>query len=540
MHWAYEFSGNFYWPGWLKEPKTVVTHGPTLGPTHHSGPRYRPLQGKDPMTDSRAASIDSSHFRQVFIGGEWVEPSTKQLIDVVSPITEEVVFQVAEAVEADVDDAVAAARQAFDDGPWPRMTPQERGVVLAELAKQLRTRAEDISVAWVESSGVVFNFAQIYPEYSISNVDRAVGQSTTFEFIEKHPSSSGAAMLIREPVGVVAAVAPWNAPLATMLSKISPALLAGCTVVMKPAPQTPIETYILAESAAAAGIPPGVLNLVTAEREASDHLIRHSDVDKVSFTGSLATGRHIASVVGDRIGRVTLELGGKSAAIILDDFDLEQAAASLVPGLCMLTGQNCAALTRVIVSRDRHDELVGHLVKAMEAVTIGDPYDPDIKLGPITMKQQLEKVEAYVAKGIEEGAKLMTGGKRPTQCPTGYYFEMTLFANVDNSMTIAQEEIFGPVLCVIPCDDEDDAIRIANDSIFGLAGAVYTNDADAAYRIARQLRTGTVGQSAPSASFAVAFGGFKQSGLGREGGTEGLMAYLEPKTVLLKGEPQGV
>lgn len=492
------------------------------------------------MTESRAATLDATHFRHLFINGEWATPATDRVLDVISPATEEVVFQVAEAVEADVDRAVAAAREAFDTGPWPRLTPAERAETLIKFAKALRDRAEDFGIAWIESTGVIARMAKMSPEYAIGNVDRAVGQATSFDFIEKHPSASGAALLVREPVGVVAAIAPWNAPLATMLTKIAPALVAGCTVVMKPAPQTPIEAYIVAECAEEAGFPPGVINLLTAERDASDHLVRHPGVDKVSFTGSLATGRRIASVCGDRIGRVTLELGGKSAAIVLDDYDLEEAATSLAGGICVLSGQNCAALTRVIVSRDRHDELVKHLVKNMEAVTVGDPYDPDVKLGPLTMKQQLEKVEAYVAKGIEDGATLATGGKRPESCPTGFYFEPTVFANVDNSMTIAQEEIFGPVLCVIPCDDEEDAIRIANDSVYGLAGAVYTNDADAAYRIARQLRTGTVGQSAPSASFAVAFGGFKQSGLGREGGTEGLMAYLEPKTVLLKGEPQGL
>ncbi len=490
------------------------------------------------MTDSRAQTIDSSHFGQLYIGGAWVEPSTSQMINVISPITDQVVFQVAEALEADIDQAVAAARDAFDNGPWAQMTPQERGDILAQFATELRTRSKDFSTAWIESAGVIASMASSYPEYSISNVDRAVAQASTFEFIEKHESASGAAFLVREPVGVVAAVAPWNAPLATMLSKISPALLAGCTVVMKPAPQTPIETYILAECAHAAGFPAGVLNLVTAERDAADHLIRHPQIDKVSFTGSLATGRHIASVCGERIGRVTLELGGKSAAIVLDDYDLKAAATSLVSGICMLSGQNCAALTRVIVSRERHDELVQHLASAMDAVTVGDPYDPNTQLGAITMKPQLEKIEAYVATGVEQGATLVTGGKRPAHLSSGLYYEPTLFANVDNSMTIAQEEIFGPVLCVIPCDDEDHAIAISNDSMFGLAGAVYTNDSDAVYRIARQLRTGTVGQSAPSASFAVGFGGFKQSGIGREGGTDGLRAYLEAKTVLLQGEPQ--
>lgn len=491
-------------------------------------------------TESRANTIDSSNFRKLYIGGAWVAPSTDSLLDVVSPVTEEIVFQVAEANIADVDRAVAAAHEAFESGPWPRMTPVERAKTLEAFAKALRSRAENFAAAWTESTGVINSMASMSPNYSIGAIDRSVEQASSFPFIEKHPSKNGANMLIHEPVGVVAAIAPWNAPLATMLTKIGPALVAGCTVVMKPAPQTPIEAYIIAECADAVGFPPGVVNLITAERDASDHLVRHPHVDKVSFTGSLTTGQRIASVCGERIARVTLELGGKSAAIVLDDYDLEKAAKSLAGAISMLSGQNCAALTRVIVSRDRHDELVKHLVTAMQAITIGDPYDPEVKLGPITMKSQLEKIEGYIATGIAEGATLATGGKRPAHLERGYYFEPTVFANVDNSMAIAQEEIFGPVLCVIPCDDEDDAIRIANDSPFGLAGAVYTNDNTAAYRLARQLRTGTVGQSAPSASFAIAFGGFKQSGLGREGGTKGLLPYLEPKTVMLLGEPDGL
>ncbi len=491
-------------------------------------------------TASRANSIDSSNFRKLYIGGAWIAPSTERLVDVVSPVTEEVVFQVAEADIADVDRTVAAAHVAFESGPWPRMTPVERAKTLEAFAKELRSRAADFAIAWTESTGVITSMANMSPEYSIGAVDRSIEQASSFPFIEEHPSKNGANMLIHEPVGVVAAIAPWNAPLATMLTKIGPALVAGCTVIMKPAPQTPIEAYIIAECADAAGFPPGVVNLITAERDASDHLVRHPQVDKVSFTGSLTTGQRIASVCGDRIARVTLELGGKSAAIVLDDYDLEKAAKSLAGAISILSGQNCAALTRVIVSRSRHDELVKHLVTACEAITIGDPYDPEIRLGPITMKSQLEKIEGYIAKGISEGATLATGGKRPTHLEHGYYFEPTVFANVDNSMTIAQEEIFGPVLCVIPCDDEDEAIRIANDSPFGLAGAVYTDDNTAAYRIARQLRTGTVGQSAPAASFAIAFGGFKQSGLGREGGTKGLLPYLEPKTVMLSGKPDQI
>lgn len=485
---------------------------------------------------SRAHTINRSNFRKLYIDGKWVNPSTSRLLDVVSPFTEKTVFQVAEAGIKDVESAVDAAHQAFESGPWPRMTPLERAKILKTFAKILRSRSEDFATSWIETTGVITSMAVQSLEYSVSAIDRSIEQAGSFPFIEKHPPENGGNMLVHEPVGVVAAIAPWNAPLASMMTKIGPALVAGCTVIMKPAPQTPIEAYLIAECADEAGFPEGVLNLVVADRDASDHLVRHNHVDKVSFTGSVATGKRIAAVCADRIARVTLELGGKSAAIVLDDYDLKTVAESLAEALTVLNGQNCAALTRAIISRDRHDEFVGHLVTAVEAITIGNPYDPETQIGPITMKSQLEKVEDYIAKGIAEGATLAAGGKRPAHLKLGYYIEPTVFANVDNNMTIAQEEIFGPVLCVIPCDSEEDAIRIANDSPFGLGGAVYTNDTAKAYQVARQIRTGTVGQNGMKASFAISFGGFKQSGLGREGGVKGLLPYLEPKTVMLDGE----
>ncbi len=492
------------------------------------------------QSKSRAHTIDSSNFRKLYIGGEWVTPSTDRILDVVSPFTEEVVFQVAEAEIADVDAAVTAAHQAFESGPWPRMTPLERAKVLEAFARDLRSRSADFATSWTESTGVITSMSDNSLEYAVSAVDRSIEQAGSFPFIEKHPPENGGNMLVHEPVGVVAAIAPWNAPLASMLTKVGPALVAGCTIIVKPAPQTPIEAYMIAECAHASGFPPGVINLVTAERDASDHLVRHANVDKVSFTGSVATGQRIASVCADRIARVTLELGGKSAAIVLDDYDLKTAAHDLAGGITVLSGQNCAALTRIIVSRGRHDEFVEHLVAAMEKISIGDPYDPETQLGPITMKSQLERIESYIAKGVEEGATLATGGKRPSHLTRGFYIEPTVFANVDNNMTIAQEEIFGPVLCVIPCSDEADAICIANDSPYGLNGSVYTNDNHKAYKIARQLRSGTVGHNGTKASFAIAFGGFGQSGLGREGGLKGLLPYLEPKTIMLDEQPEEI
>lgn len=487
-------------------------------------------------TKSRVQMINLANLHKFYIGGKWIGPSTARLLDVVSPFTEETICQVAEASIEDVDRAVDAAHQAFENGPWPRMTPLERAKILESFAKILRSRSNDFATTWIETTGVIKSMAIQSLEYSVTAIDRSIEQAASFPFIEKHPPENGGNMLVHEPVGVVAAIAPWNAPLASMMTKIGPALVAGCTVIMKPAPQTPLEAYLIAECADEAGFPEGVLNLVVADRNASDHLVRHNHIDKVSFTGSVATGKRIASVCADRIARVTLELGGKSAAIVLDDYDLKIAAENLAEAITVLNGQNCAALTRVIISRDRHDEFVEHLVTAVEAITIGDPYDPETQIGPITMKSQLEKIEGYIAQGIAEGAILAVGGKRPAHLKRGYYIEPTVFANVDNDMTIAQEEIFGPVLCVIPCDSEEDAIRIANDSPFGLGGAVYTNDTAKAYQVARQIKTGTVGQNGMKASFAISFGGFKQSGVGREGGLKGLLPYLEPKTVMLDGK----
>lgn len=486
------------------------------------------------MTDiNDAAKIDVSNFNKFYIGGEWVEPSSKDVIDVVSPNTEQVVFRVAEAKTEDVDRAVAAARQAFDVGPWSSFSPEERAKYLRDLATELRKRIPELAIAFTEQVGALVSKAEMMSKNAINTLDRHAEMISDFKFAEQRPTAVGAGYLIREPVGVVAAITPWNVPLITMLNKIAPALAAGCTVIMKPAPETPIEAYIIAECADAVGFPAGVINLLTAGRDVSDYLVRQSRVDKVSFTGSLAAGQRIASVCGERIGRVTLELGGKSAAIILDDYDLDAAAASLAPALCYMTGQNCAALTRVIVSRERHDEFVSLLASELKNIKVGYSHDPDSQMGPLAMKRQLDQVESYIQKGKDEGADLVFGGGRPQDLKTGFFIEPTLFANVNNSMAIAQQEIFGPVIVVIPCDNEEEAVRIANDSAFGLGGAVYTNDLKAAYRVARQVKTGTIGQNGPRADFSIGFGGFKQSGLGREGGEEGLISYLESKTLLL-------
>ena len=366
------------------------------------------------------------------------------------------------------------------------------------------------------------------------------GLADTYPFEEEvTPSAGDFGLLVREPVGVVGAIIPWNAPLGLISYKLAPALIAGCTVILKSSPEAPAEGYILAEIAEAVGLPPGVINVLTADREVSELLVRDPRVDKITFTGSTAAGRRIAAICGERIARCTLELGGKSAAVILDDMDIPTAAATLARAECMLTGQVCSSLTRVVVTERRHDEMVEALADAFSQVQVGDPFEAGTQMGPLVAERQRDRVEGYIGKGKAEGATLATGGARPGHLEKGYYIEPTVFGNVDNSSTIAQEEIFGPVLSVIPVRDEEQAIDIANATIYGLNASVFTNDLDRARHVAGQLRSGTVGHNAFRTDFGVAFGGFKQSGIGREGGTEGLLPFLETKTVILEGRPSG-
>jgi acyl-CoA reductase-like NAD-dependent aldehyde dehydrogenase len=296
---------------------------------------------------------------------------------------------------------------------------------------------------------------------------------------------------------------------------------------------------VIAEAAEAVGLPAGVLNVLTADREVSELLVRDPNVDKISFTGSTAAGRRIASICGERIARCTLELGGKSAAVILDDMDLGTAAATLSQAECFLSGQVCSSLTRIVVPRSRHDELVEALASTFSQVRVGDPFEDQTQMGPLVASRQRDRVEGYIAKGIADGADLATGGGRPKDLERGWFVEPTVFGNVDNQSVIAQEEIFGPVLSVVPAEDEQDAIRVANDTIYGLNASVFTNDVNRAREVAGQLRSGTVGHNAFRTDFGIAFGGFKQSGIGREGGREGLLPFLETKTVILEGRPAG-
>jgi aldehyde dehydrogenase (NAD+) len=479
------------------------------------------------------------HPDRFFIGGAWLPPSGDSVFTVIDSTTEQPYFDIAEARAADLDKAIAAARDAFDSGPWPHMTHVERARYLRGLEAGIIDRAEDLAQIWPRQSGVLHSAARA----SIATIASVYGtyaeMATTFPFAEKFDSlvDGGLGMIRREPVGVVGAIIPWNWPLSLVSTKLAPALLAGCTAVIKASPEAPGEAYVLAEIIESLDFPPGVVNVVTADREVSELLVRDPRVDKISFTGSTAAGRRIAAIVGERVGRCTLELGGKSAAVILDDFDLERAASVLAAAGCRMSGQVCASLTRIIVGRDRHDEFTALLADAFSAKVVGDPFDETVEMGPLVSDRQRARVEGYIRSGVEHGATLIAGGGRPSHLPRGYFVEPTIFANVDNSMTIAQEEIFGPVLAVIPADSESHAITLANDSIYGLNGSVFTNDVDRAFSVASQMRTGIVGHNAFRGDIRIPFGGFKQSGIGREGGVEGLLPYLEVKSLFLEGVP---
>lgn len=482
------------------------------------------------------------HPHELFIGGDWVSPSSSAKLDVIQPGTEELYMSVAEAKAADMDSAVLAARRAFDHGPWPRMSPAERAVYLRRIAQAMSKHNDAFATLWSAQTGLVHSLSQAIIPMCAQTFEYYAGLGDTFPFVERHTPQAGGnvGLLVREPVGVVAAIVPWNAPLPLLCFKVAPALIAGCTVIVKASPEAPGEALLFAEAVKEAGLPEGVVNIVTADREVSELLVRNPGVDKVTFTGSTAAGKKIAGILAERVARVSLELGGKNAAVILDDYDLEAAAQTLSATALYLSGQACGAITRVIVSRSRHDAFVEAMSGVFSNLKVGDQFDPATQVGPLAMARQRDRVEGYIAKGKAEGAKLATGGGRPRHLERGYFIEPAVFGNVDNNMVIAREEIFGPVICVIPAGSDAEAIRIANDSDFGLNGTVYTHDVDRAYQIARQIRSGTVGHNATRGDFSIGWGGFKQSGIGREGSIPGLQPFLESKTIILDGEPSGL
>ena len=480
--------------------------------------------------------IELKHPDRFFIGGEWVKPETDAVFEVLDCTTETRAATVAAASSADMRRAVAAARDAFDNGPWPGMSPAERAEYLMGFAEKLEARNDAFARIWSIESGIVYKVAQRRIGLFISGAFRQyAAMAETFPFIEEQASISGhRGFRVQEPVGVTAVLIPWNGPAGLLAYKVAPALLAGCTMVIKSPIEAPCSAYLFAEVCEEIGLPPGVVNVITADRDVSEDLVRHPDVDKITFTGSTAAGRSIAQAAGERIARVTLELGGKSPALVLDDYDIE-TAANAIGGFFFgyLSGQVCHSLTRIIVPRPKHDAMVEALSAIAGKIVLGDPFDAVTTSGPLATARQRETVERRVAQGLSEGATLAIGGRRPAHLNKGFFFEPTVFGHVTNDMTIAREEIFGPVLTVIAADDEDHAIRIANDFPFGLNASVFTHDRDRAMRLARRIRSGTVGHNGPRTDFSIGFAGFKQSGIGREGGPDGLRAFLESKTVIL-------
>ena len=473
-------------------------------------------------------------YDKLYIGGKWVAPATDQVLEVFSPATEERVGSCPVASPADIDDAVATARRAFDEGPWPQTTPAERGEILAKAAKLIEERGDALNALISSEMGqppAMVGMMQQTP--SLATLNFYAGLANEFEWEQTRTGVFGQTKVLREPVGVVAAVLAWNVPLFLAVNKLSPALLAGCTVLLKPAPESPLSTHLLAEIFAEAGVPEGVISVLPGGAETGEYLVSHPGIDKITFTGSSPVGRKIGAIAAQNLKRCSLELGGKSAAIILEDADLASTMPMLVMSGLMNTGQACVAQTRILAPRSRYDEVLDALVAGAGFMTVGDPSDPAAQLGPLISEKQRDRVEGYIAKGKEQGARVVLGGGRPEGLDKGWYVEPTIFADVDNSMTIAREEIFGPVLSVIPYDSEDEAIKIANDSDYGLAGSVYTTDIDHGLAVAKQIRTGTYAINWYAFDPGSPFGGYKASGIGRENGPEGLEAFCETKSVLM-------
>ncbi|MFF7195696.1 aldehyde dehydrogenase [Streptomyces sp. NPDC008079] len=475
---------------------------------------------------------------KLFIGGAFVDPAGDGgTIEVVSPHTERVFGRVPHASRADVDRAVAAARTAFDEGPWPRSTLAERIEVVGRIKDAVLVRHEEIARLISRENGSPVSWSVLAQALGAMMVwDAAITVARDFRYEERRAGALGPILVRREPVGVVAAVVPWNVPQFTAAAKLGPALLAGCTAVLKPSPESPLDAYLLAEIAREAGLPDGVLNIVPAGRDVSEYLVGHPGVDKVSFTGSVAAGKRVMEVAARHLTRVTLELGGKSAAVILPDADLTAAVAGIVPNAWMNNGQACVAQTRVLAPRTHYDEIAERLAAAASALVVGDPLDPATEVGPLVAERQRQRSLDYIAIGQREGAKVLTGGGRPSGLDTGWYVEPTLFGDVAPGMRIAREEIFGPVICLLPYDDEADAVRIANDSDYGLSGSVWTSDTEHGIDIARQVRTGTYSVNTFSLDMLGPFGGYKDSGLGREFGPEGFSEYLEHKMIHLPAD----
>ena len=478
---------------------------------------------------------------ELFIAGQWCAPSSDAVIEVVSPHTESVIGTVAAAAPADVDRAVDAARMAFDGGPWPRLAPRERidaVTRLAELYNDARNEMAELITAEIGAPILFSKRAQV--RLALTTMSAFCEVAGAYNWQETRTGLYGTDLRVfKQPVGVVAAVVPWNMPQFLTITKVVPALLAGCCVVLKPSPESSLNTLLFADLIEQAGLPPGVVNVVPGDATVGAHLVGHPGVDKVSFTGSTATGRAVAQACAPGLKQVSLELGGKSAAIVLDDADPAPMAAAVQLASMANSGQVCNALSRILVPAWRSGEFVDALASELSALTVGDPSDPATQIGPLVAQRQQMRVRSYIEEGQREGARLITGGTElPDGLDRGWYVRPTLFSDADNGMRIAREEIFGPVLTVIPYGDEDEAIAIANDSDYGLAGAVFTADTERGLGIASRIRSGSFGVNEGYIMDPLApYGGVKASGYGRELGREGFESYLFSQSISCAATP---
>lgn len=467
---------------------------------------------------------------EFFIGGAWVTPHGGDRCAVVEAATAEPFALAALGDEVDMDRAVRAARAALD-GPWGRTTPAERADAMRRMARAFAARCEEASVLVSRENGMPITLSRGYNGVAPSAIlDMYAGLIEACALERPRASARGATIVRREPVGVVGAIVPWNYPLALGMAKVAPALAAGCTVVLKPSPDTALDCYLLADAAAEAGLPDGVLNVVLADREASFALVKHPLVDKIAFTGSTAAGRAIGAECGRQVKRCSLELGGKSASIFLEDGSVQRFVDGLPSSTFQNNSQTCTTQSRVLVHRSRYGEVVDALAAYARGMRVGNPLEEDVQCGPMASRQHLERVMGFI-EGARTTSRLVAGGNRLPELGAGWFVQPTIFADVDNKSPLAQDEVFGPVIAVMPFDTADEAVRLANDSPYGLAGSVWTEDEDRGLEIARAIRTGTIGVNYYDADLGAPFGGMKQSGIGREFGPEALENYFEIKSI---------